>query len=273
MTNMLKRKIPSSGEEIGAVGLGTWQVFDVGGGKAERQPLAGVLEALFSAGGSLVDSSPMYGRAEEVAGDLLAAGRKRAFVATKVWTTGREKGIAEMERSLRFFHGQVDLMQVHNLVDWRTHMETLRGWKDQGRIRYTGITHYTAGAHAELASVMREARPDFVQVNYALGEREAETTILPLARDLGIAVLVNRPLGSGKLLRRLAEKPLPAAAKELGVDNWAALALKFILAADAVTCIIPATSKPANMAANATAATGALPDKRQREQIIAAAEG
>ncbi|WP_088346527.1 MULTISPECIES: aldo/keto reductase [Rhodomicrobium] len=271
---MLKRPIPSSGEMLPVIGCGTYQTFDVGAAAATRAPLRGVLAALFAAGGSVIDSSPMYGKAERVAGDLLAEEgmRERAFVATKVWTRGREAGIAEMERSFALLKvSTIDLMQIHNLLDWRTHLATLRGWKAEGRVRYLGITHYTAGAHADLAAIMRSEPIDFVQFNYALDDRAAETSLLPLAAERGIAVLINRPLGQGNLLRRLARKPLPDVAAELGAASWAELALKYLISNEAVTCLIPATSKPEHMAMNARAGAGPLPDAEMRRQILAAA--
>jgi diketogulonate reductase-like aldo/keto reductase len=271
---METRPIPSTGVALPVVGCGTWQVFDVGAGPAERAPLAEVLAVLFVAGGSVIDSSPMYGRAEGVVGDLLAdsASRSKAFLATKVWTTGREAGIAQMERSLQLLQTQrIELMQIHNLVDWRTQLPTLRAWKREKRISYLGVTHYTASAFDQLEAVMRAETLDFVQVNYALDDRAAEARILPLARERGIAVLVNRPFGGGGLLRRLAATPLPPWAGELQCRSWAQLLLKFILGHDAVTCVIPGTSKPEHMADNAAAGAGPMPDAALRAKIAAAA--
>jgi aryl-alcohol dehydrogenase-like predicted oxidoreductase len=269
---MQTRPIPSTGEPLPVIGCGTWQTFDVGTVPADRRPLLDVLNRLFAAGGSVVDTSPMYGRAEAVAGDLLAEARPRgkAFVATKVWTRGKAEGIAQMERSMALLRTErIDLMQVHNLVDCRTHLATLRDWKAQGRIRYLGVTHYTASAYTELEAVLRSEALDFVQVNYSLAEREAERRILPLAAERGMAVLINRPLGSGGLVRRLAHRALPPVAAELGCASWAQLALKFVLGHPAVTCVIPATAKPDHMSENLGAGTGPFPDEAMRARIAA----
>ena len=271
---MLKRLIPSSGELIPVVGCGTWQTFDVGTAAADRQPLRGVLEELLHAGGSVVDSSPMYGKAEGVAGDLIEElkARTQIFAATKVWTQGREEGIAQMSRSMQLMKANpIDLIQIHNLVDWRTHLKTLRAWKEEGRVRYLGITHYTTGAHPDLEAVMRAEPIDFVQVNYAMDDRAAERSLLPLAIERGIAVLINRPLGQGSLVRRLSQTPLPAFASELGCATWAELALKYLIANEAVTCVIPATRNPAHMNSNADAGSGPLPDLALRKRILAIA--
>ena len=216
---MLTRPIPSTGALLPVIGLGTWQTFDVGSSPEERAPLAEVLRVLFAAGGSVIDSSPMYGRAEGVVGDLLAqsGSRSRAFLATKVWTTGRAVGVAQMERSLALFQTEhLELMQIHNLLDWKTQLATLRQWKAEKRIAYLGVTHYTASAYDQLEAVMRAEPLDFVQVNYAADDRAAEARILPLAKARGMAVLVNLPFGGGGLLRRLAARPLPPWAGEIG---------------------------------------------------------
>ena len=272
---MLTRPIPSSGQPLPVIGLGTWQVFDVGSDPAARAPLAQVLETLFNAGGSVVDSSPMYGRAEGVAGDLIAAAhaRGKAFIATKVWTRGRADGIAQMERSMALLKAgtTIDLMQVHNLVDYKTHLDTLRGWKADGRVKYIGVTHYTPSAFDELEAVLRAEKLDFVQLNYAVDDRAAEKVLLPLAADKGIGVLINRPFGGGGALRRLKGKPLPDFAGQIGATSWAQLLLKFIIAHPAITCAIPGTAKPTHMADNVKAGTGTLPDVAMREKIAAAA--
>jgi diketogulonate reductase-like aldo/keto reductase len=272
-TAPLQRPVPSSGERLPAVGLGTWRTFDVGPSPAERAPLRTVLERFVALGGRVVDSSPMYGAAETVVGDLAAdlALGETLFVATKVWTTGREAGVAQMEQSLsRLRRARLDLMQVHNLLDWRTQLRTLREWQAAGRIRYLGVTHYTTSGYAELERVLRAERLDFVQINYSVGEREAERRILPLARDRGTAVLVNRPFSEGGLFQRVRGRPLPGWAAEADTDSWAQLFLKWILAHPAVTCVLPATSRPEHLEDNMKAGTGALPDAALRDRIAAA---
>ncbi|WP_239142948.1 aldo/keto reductase [Variovorax sp. WS11] len=263
MTPMTTRPIPSTREALPVIGCGTWLGFDVSPGSAEHQRLPGVLDALFAAGGSLIDSSPMYGRAESVVGALLAASgqREKAFLATKVWTSGREAGIAQMEQSFQRLRTQrIDLLQVHNLVDWRTHLATLRDWKAQGRVRYIGITHYTASAYAEVEAVLRAEPLDFLQINYSIEARQAEERLLPLAAERGMAVIVNMPFGGGGLLRRLRAQPLPGWAGEIGCGSWAQLLLKFVLSHPAVTCTIPGTTWPEHMEDNAAAAAGMFPD-------------
>jgi len=269
---MHQRRIPTSGELLPVVGVGTWRTFDVGAKPEDRAPLAEVLRLLFEAGGSAIDTSPMYGSAEAVVGDLLAAAnaRAKAFIATKVWTTGRDAGIAQMRNSLRLLKtDRIDLMQIHNLVDWRAHMPTLRAWKAEGRIRYLGITHYTQSAHGELESVMRTEKWDFVQLNYALDDRAVERTLLPLAAERGIAVIVNQPFGGGGLLRKLSSRKLPDWAGEIGVTSWAQLLLKFVLANPAVTCVIPGTGKPAHMTDNLQAGFGVYPDAALLKRMLA----
>jgi diketogulonate reductase-like aldo/keto reductase len=270
---LLARPIPSGGEAIPVIGLGTWRTFDVGAAAAERAPLREVLQKFVELGGRVLDSSPMYGHAEAVAGELAAPLQltERLFWATKVWTSGAAAGVKQMEQSLsRFRVKRLDLMQIHNLLDWRTHLRTLREWKAAGRVRYIGVTHYTAGAYDELERVLRAESLDFVQVNYSIGEREAERRILPLARERGIAVLVNRPFTEGGLFQRVRSTPLPPWAAELGCDSWAQLFLKWILAHPAVTCVIPATSRIAHLVDNMKAGTGPLPDTAARERIAAA---
>ncbi len=269
---MHQRRIPSSGETLPVVGVGTWRTFDAGGKPEDRAPLAEVLRLLFEAGGSVIDTSPMYGSAEAVVGDLLAAANARAtaFIATKIWTTGRDNGVAQMRNSMRLLKtDRIDLMQIHNLVDWRAHLPTLRAWKSDGRIRYLGITHYTQSAHDELESVMRAEKWDFVQINYALDDRAVERKLLPLAADRGIAVIVNQPFGGGGLLRKLMSRKLPDWAGEIGVASWPQLLLKFVLANPAVTCVIPGTSKPEHMKDNLQAGFGAYPDATLLKKMIA----
>ncbi|HEX5093440.1 MAG TPA: aldo/keto reductase, partial [Burkholderiales bacterium] len=241
---MRARRLPAGGEPLPVIGLGTWQTFDVGGDAAARVPLQEVLQSLFDAGGRVVDSSPMYGTSESVVGDLCAALDicEPLFLATKVWTQGREEGIRQMERSIeRMRAAPLDLMQVHNLVDVETHTRTLQAWKAEGRVRYLGITHYAASAHAAVERWMRTRQYDFVQINYSLEEPHAADRLLPLARDLGIAVMVNRPFATGGMFRRVRGKALPAWAAQLGISSWAQFFLKWIVSHPAVTCVIPAT--------------------------------
>jgi diketogulonate reductase-like aldo/keto reductase len=270
---MQTRPIPASGEALPVIGVGTWQGFDVAGNAEERERLGAVLAALLAAGGRLIDTSPMYGQAEAMVGKLRAdpAVRDAAFLATKVWTRGREAGLAQMRASLRLLGVErLDLMQVHNLLDVDTHWPVLREWQAQGRVRYLGLTHYTVTAYAELEAAMRRFRPDFVQVDYSVDARVSGERLLPLAADLGIAVIINRPFGGGGLLGALRDRPLPDVAAELGCGAWAQLLLKFVLGHPAVTCAIPGTAQPAHMAGNAAAATGAVADAGQRERIVAA---
>jgi diketogulonate reductase-like aldo/keto reductase len=261
----IKKPIPKTGELLPAIGLGTWQSFDVGTNAAARAPVREVLSEFVRLGGSVIDSSPMYGKSETVAGDLAAemAVRDKLFIATKVWTSGRDAGVRQMNESFeRLRAQQMDLMQVHNLVDYRVHLRTLRQWKDQGRVRYLGVTHYTASAHDELARVLAAEELDFVQVNYSLAEREAENRLLSLAADRRIAVLANRPLAAGSLFTKVRGKPLPAWADEIGCQSWAQFFLKFVVSHPAVTCAIPATSKPAHLVDNMQAGFGPLADAK-----------
>jgi aryl-alcohol dehydrogenase-like predicted oxidoreductase len=255
--------------DLPVIGLGTWQTFDVGPTESARKPLEEVLSLFVQLGGSIVDSSPMYGRSEDVLGDIAVkvGVRDKLFMATKVWTRGRTAGIRQMENSERKLRGPVDLMQVHNLLDVDTHLRTLKEWKAKKRIRFIGITHYTSSAYADLASVMRRGGIDFVQLNYSLAEREAERSLLPLAEELGVAVLVNRPFGGGSLFRETRGKALPGFAKEIGCTSWAELFLKFVISHPAVTCAIPATSKPDHLRQNMRAGTGPMPDAAMRKRI------
>ncbi len=269
---MHRRKIPSTGEELPVIGCGTWQTFDVGSSAADRAPLAEVLRVLFEAGGAVIDSSPMYGRAEGVVGDLLAAAgsRGKAFLATKVWTTGRQAGIEQMQRSMKLFRtDRIDLMQIHNLVDWQTHLPTLQAWKKEGSVRLIGVTHYTESAHETVLAVLQRARFDFLQIDYALDDRAAEQRLLPFARDNGIAVMVNQPFGGGGLLRKLSRRKLPDWAGEIGCASWAQVLLKFVLAHPAVTCVIPGTGKPEHMRGNVQAGFGIYPDAAMVKRMVA----
>jgi len=266
---MQTRPIPSSGERLPVIGCGTWRGFDVRLGQRGR--LREVLEVLFEAGGSVIDSSPEYGAAEAVVGELLAtmSAHDRAFLATKVWSRGRESGIRQMTQSFELLRENViDLMQVHNLIDWRTHLATMRAWKREGRLRYIGITHYTERAHDDLEAIMRAELLDFVQLNYAVNDRGAANRLLPLAAERGIAVLVNRPFGGGGLLRRLSRHTLPDWANELGCTSWAQVLLKFVLAQPAVTCVIPGTGNPAHMRDNVLAGGDPFPDAGLQQRMI-----
>jgi aryl-alcohol dehydrogenase-like predicted oxidoreductase len=268
--SLLKRTIPRTGEPLPVIGLGTWQTFDVQEQKSAREPLKVVLREFVRRGGSVIDSSPMYGNSESVVGDLAAelGVRNQLFLATKVWTRGREAGIQQMEESFRRLRAQqIDLMQVHNLLDWRTHLVTLRRWKDQNRIRYIGVTHYTASAYDELASVLESQDLDFVQLNYSIVERDAERRLLPLALDRQTGVLVNRPFAAGALFRKVRGKSLPAWAKQIGCATWSQFFLKFIVSHPAVTSVIPATSKAEHLLDNMQGGIGPLPDPDTRERM------
>ena len=265
------KPIPSSGEKLPVIGLGTSRVFEVGPGDFEREGPREVLQALAAQPNSMMDTSPMYGSAETVVGDLVAdlGVRDRLFFATKVWTEGREQGIAQMQESMRRLRtGQLDLIQVHNLVDTATHLRTLRDWKEEGRVRYIGITHYHAGAHDSLMRVMQHEQLDFVQVNYSLLEPEAQERLLPLAQEKGIAIIANRPFARGQLFRITKGKPLPLWAAELGISSWAQYFLKFTVSHPAVTVAIPGTSKAKHMRDNQQAGTGSLPDATARERMF-----
>ena len=270
---MLQRVIPSSGEKMPVIGLGTYQSFDVGGSAAERQTVEDVLRLFVKLGGRVIDSSPMYGRSEEVIGVLAekTGTQKELFLATKVWTRGKEAGVKSMERSFELMKTKrMDLMQVHNLLDVETHLATLREWKQQGRVRYIGITHYTAGSHGEVARVLAREKVDFVQINYSVMEREAEERVLPVAQGRGVAVLVNRPFGGGGLFARVRGKPLPEWAAEFDCRSWAQFFLKWIVAHPAVTCAIPATGKVRHLEDNMQGGVGRLPDEKTRQRMVRA---
>lgn len=266
----LMRKIPKTGEALPAVGLGSWQTFDVGAAAGERTAQREVLKLFIEQGGRVVDSSPMYGESESVIGDLAAdmGVTSKLFVATKVWTKGREDGIRQMEQSFqRLRTKKMDLMQVHNLLDWKTHLKTLRDWKAQGRIRYLGITHYTESAYGDLARVMESEDIDFVQFNYSITSRAAEQRLLPLAQEKNIAVLVNKPFEKAGLFDKVRGRELPPWATDIDCASWAQFFLKFILGHPAVTCAIPATSKPKHLLDNMQAGLGRLPDAATRERM------
>lgn len=259
---MQTRPIPATGEPLPVIGCGTYIGFDRAPGTPEFAQLGGVLTALFAAGGSVVDSSPMYGKAEAAIGALMAASgqRRRTFLATKVWTSGRAAGIRQMEASLRLLRTDtLDLLQVHNLVDWSNQLASLRQWKADGRVRYIGVSHYSPAHYAEVEAVLRAQPLDFLQINYSLEDRAAAERLLPLAAERGVAVLANMPFGGGRLLRRLQARSLPAWAAEIQCSTWTQLLLKFVLAHPAVSCVIPGSGNPQHMAQNAQAGSGPLP--------------
>jgi diketogulonate reductase-like aldo/keto reductase len=267
------RPLPRTGEPLPVIGLGTWQTFDAG--PAERGPLREVLARFLAAGARVVDSSPMYGRAEETVGALLgelhaegAGAPARPFLATKVWTQGREAGVRQMEQSLQRMGGRLDLLQVHNLLDWQVHLDTLRAWKREGRIRHLGVTHYQRSAFDALERLVRTESLDFVQLPYSVSFRDAEARLLPAARDTGTAVLVMRPFEGGDLFASVRGKPLPPFAREWGAESWAQLFLKFLLGHPAVTCPIPATRKLRHLEDNLRAGVGPLPDAAQRRELL-----
>ncbi len=269
---MSTRPIPSTGEAVPVIGMGTSGSFEVGGTVAERDPLREVLRRFFAGGGRLIDTAPSYGPAESVLGDLLAelGLRGQAFLATKLGTTGREAGLEQFTTSLqRMRTDRIDLLQVHNLRDWRTQLALARELKAEGKVRYVGLTHYVDRAHAELVEAVRESKPDFLQINYSVTQRAAEKTVFPVARDLGIAVLTNRNFDDGKLFAVVKDKPLPAWAAEAGATSWAQLFLRFVLGAPEVTAVIPATGKPDRQSDNLKAGSHAPLDTRQRDLLIA----
>ncbi len=267
--SMITKSIPTSGEALPIIGLGTYQVFDAASTAAEIASRSEIVARLTASGASLLDTSPMYNRSERMIGDVIKAqgNRKKLFLATKVWTDGRAAGLEQMQTSANLMNTDViDLMQVHNLRDTAVHMLSIRELKDAGKIRYDGLTHYTAGAHANLMREMKTYRPDFIQINYSLGEREAENAVLPLAKELGIAVLINRPFVTGRLFSAVRGKELPEWAQPFA-DSWGQFFLKFIISHPAVTCVIPATSKPHHMLDNLGAGTGEMPDKAMRQRM------
>ena len=270
--SVLTKIIPSSGENLPAIGIGTYKGFDLADTAADRARLAEVLGRLVAAGGTIVDSSPMYGRAEARAGEALAAIGKTsaAFIMTKVWTSGREAGIRQMRDSLRYFGVErLALMQIHNLVDWQTQLATLRERQAAGIFRYIGITHYTTGAFAELEAVLRRETVDFLQIPYSIAERAAEARLLPLCRERGVAVIANVPLGSGRLFRAVRGKPVPDWARDFA-PGWAAFFLKYPLGHPACTCVIPGTGDPDHAAELLAAGEGRLPTEAERRRMVEA---
>lgn len=267
---MINRIIPSTGNKIPIIGIGTWKTFDVHDTSANTT-LQKVLEQMYDHGGRLIDSSPMYGHAETVIGDITAVMKQQDdfFYATKIWTTGRQQGISQMETSMhRMKRKTIDLMQVHNLTDIDTHLPTLKEWKEQGKIKYTGITHYTDDMHEELERRIKKDKVDFVQFNYSIQDTHAEKRLLPAAAELGVATLINRPFGTGKIFQLVAGKSLPAWANEIGITTWAAFFLKYIMSHPAVTCIIPATGDPQHAMDNFSAGSEPLPDEGMRQRML-----
>src|SRR3989440_3715369 len=270
-STMLTRAIPSSGEKLPVIGLGTWRAFDVDLTADVRRQLGDVLSLFVKLGGRVIDSSPMYGHAEGVIGELTSvlAIREKLFLATKVWTRGKQSGIQSMERSMSLLRtNRIDLIQVHNLVDVNTQLATLEEWKQQGRIRYTGITHYESGALSEIEKLMRSKKFDFLQINYSLMEPEAEQSVLPLAQERGVAVIANRPFGAGNLFDKVRSKPLPEWASEFDCRSWAQFFLKWIVANPAINCPIPATDKPRHLEDNVQGGIGRLPDAKMRRRMV-----
>ena len=270
---ILMRAIPKSGEQLPAIGLGTWQEFDIRGNAAERSEAVDTLRTFVDAGLRVIDTSPMYGAAEAVVGELLEQvdASRRSFVATKVWTRGADAGRRQIEDSFRLLRRErIDLIQVHNLLDVDTQLSTLQQMKKDARVRYVGITHYAQSAHADLVRCIERGDIDFVQVNYSLAEPEAETSVLPAAAKHRVAVLVNRPLAQGAVLARVRGKPLPPLAAELGITSWAQFALKWILSHPAVTCAIPGTRNPKHLLENVAAGSGVMPDAAMRAKMAEA---
>jgi len=274
--HMLKRIIPASGEALPVIGLGTWIQFDVGSSAAERQPLTEVLTQMAAHGGSVIDSSPMYGRAEAVVGDLTSKlpVANDFFYATKVWTTGKAQGEQQIQASFyKMRRPVIDLLQIHNLVDWKTHLATLRQLKEEGRIRYIGITHYHRSAHTQLEQVLRAEPIDFVQFNYSIRERHAERSLLAAAQERGVAVIINEPFETGALFAAVKGRALPGWAREYGIFSWSQFFLKYIISHPAVTCVIPGTSNPKNVVDNMEAGVGLLPDDAARRKMVDIMEG
>ena len=273
--DIITKAIPNSAEQIPVIGMGSSRTFDERLDDAARARLSEVLRIFFARGGRLVDSSPMYGDAESVLGELLAStpGRDKLFAATKVWTNGKQQGIEQMQRSMRRMQvTHFDLMQIHNLRDWRVQLETLKAWKTEGRIRYLGITTSHGRSHDELEQLLEEHPFDFVQLSYSIGNRDVEARLLPLAMERGIAVIANRPFQRGRLFGEVRGKALPPWAADLMIDSWGQFFLKYVVSHPAITCAIPATAKPKHMLDNMGALRGVLPDaamRRGMEQYLA----
>lgn len=272
LEQMSKRPIPSSNEQLPIVGIGTWQTFDVGGSSQDLKILRQVLVEMRNLGGKTIDSSPMYGSSEAVVGELTQNSEfeDAFFYATKVWTSGRQAGIDQMNASIKKMRRTtMDLMQIHNLVDWQTHVKTLRAWKEQGKIRYWGLTHYLDSTHSTLEKIIRQEKPDFVQFNYSIRSRNSEKSLFETVRKHGTAVLVNQPFEGGALFQKVKGKSLPDWCKDYDITSWGQYFLKFILSNEAVTCVIPGTSKPHHAIDNMGAGYGKLPDTAGREKMYA----
>lgn len=272
LSNMRQRAIPSSGETLPVVGLGTWQTFDAGQNIEERAQLKKVLQLMQEYGGKVIDSSPMYGSSEEVVGDLTQTiqGADNFFYATKVWTRGNMAGINQMQESLRKMQREtMDLMQIHNLLDWKIHLSTLKEWKTAGKIRYIGITHYTPSAHDQLEKIIKaEKEIDFVQFDYSVISRNAEKSLLKAAKDEGVAVIINQPFEGGALFSKVKGREVPEWAKEYDINSWAQFFLKYVLSHPAVNCVIPGTSKPHHLKDNMMAGYGKIPDQKGRNKMV-----
>lgn len=267
---LLTRKIPSSGESVPVIGLGTSGAFNVGDTPSERAGVEEVLKRFFAAGATLIDTAPSYGRAEGVVGDLVTKLKPaKKFLATKVSASGQKAGIQQMQKSFKALHtSRIDLMQIHSLKDWQTHSTTLRDMKARKDVRYIGITHSQTSAHQALEAVMRQEKWDWVQLNYSIQTRDAEERLLPLAQELGMAVMVNRPFEDGAIFRRVADKPLPAWAEDIGCTSWAQFCLKYVLSHPAVTCVIPATASAEHLADNLKAGRGVMPEQNWRDEMV-----
>lgn len=269
---MLRRTIPASGESVPAIGMGTSGSFEITIGSPEYDALKEVLKRFFDGGATLIDTAPTYSNAEDVLGHLLADAklRPKAFIATKLsGVVGRDKGLAQFQKSLKTLHtDKVELLQVHNLGDWKTQLELARELKQQGKVKYTGITHYLDSAHDQLADVVQETKPDFLQINYSVTNRGAERRLFPMAKDLGVAVLANRNFNDGKLFNQVRNKQLPGWASEMGITSWAQMFLKFCLSHEAVTAVIPATGKPDRQSDNLKAGFGPLLSAAQKQEVI-----
>lgn len=269
--NVIKRVIPSSGERLTAVGVGTWQTFDVGNASDERQPLKDVLRILIEKTGSVIDSSPMYGRSEKVVGELSTelSLNSKLFIATKVWTTGEQEGIRQMNNSFSLLKREkIDLLQIHNLMDWQTHLKTLRSMKESGKVRYIGITHYLESAYSTVEQILKGNTLDFLQINYSVVSRKAAERLFPLAAEKKVAVIINRPFEGGSLFHTVGGKHLPDWVSEFDCSSWAQFFLKFILSNSTVTCVIPGTSRRDHIIDNMSAAYGRLPSEKHRAQMV-----